>query len=439
MVFKISYRPTLVLAVAACGLVASTPARAQQPALPPAPPATPAPAPPPPANMAPASPAAAPGPVMDLPPERDMPATALPRETAVENALGPGLTGTAVGGYGELTLNAPGNAPAVVDLRRFVLYVGHNFSDRIRFYSEVEVEHAVASSEDAGEIEIEQAYLDGLLGRGLNLRAGLILMPVGIINIYHEPPTFNGVDRPEVDTLIIPSTWREPGVGIFGELGTGFAYQLYLVNGLDATGFSAETAVADGHQEGMLAHARDFGAVGRLSYEPVLATVFGLSGYFATAGNVLRSSVGKVPVGLIEADARTRYHGFTARAELALLFIGDTAALTQALPGVNPDATLPVAKRSQGGYLEAGYDLLRLLAPGTDQSVTLFGRYDYANTQASVVAGLTPDQSFIRHIFTAGLVYRPIPHIAVKGDYRRHEFGAGPGYNELAVALAWMF
>jgi len=378
---------------------------------------------------------------MDLPPERDMPVTALPRETPIENALGreSALSGTAVGGYGELTLNAPSNGPAVVDLRRFVLFVGHNFTDRIRFYSEVEVEHAVASSEDAGEVEIEQAYVDGLVSRWVNLRAGLILMPVGIINIYHEPPTFNGVDRPLVDTLIIPSTWREPGLGIFGELATGFSYQLYLVNGFNANGFTAEAAVADGHQEAMLAAARDFGAVGRLSYEPMLATVFGASGYYATSGNSLRSTVGSVPVGMFEIDARTRYQGFTARAEFAMLFIGDTAALNTTLEANEPTTSLPVAKRSQGGYVEAGYDLMRLIAPSIDQSVTLFGRYDYANTQASVVAPRVADETLIRHIFTAGLVYRPIPQIALKGDYRRHWFGAGPGFNELAAALAWMF
>ena len=285
------------------------------------------------------------------------------RRSRTRSGGAPAINGTAVGGYGELTLNAPSNAPAVVDLRRFVLFVGHNFTDRIRFYSEVEVEHAVSSAEDAGEVEIEQAYVDGLLSRRLNLRAGLILMPVGIINIYHEPPTFNGVDRPEVDTLIIPSTWREPGFGIFGELTTGVAYQLYLINGLNANGFTAETAVADGHQEGMLAAARDFGAVGRLTYEPMLATILGVSGYFATSGNSLRATVGNVPVGLWEIDARTRYRGFTARAEFAMLFIGETAALNQALAANDPTVSLPVAKRSQGGYLEAGYDMMRLLLP----------------------------------------------------------------------------
>jgi hypothetical protein len=269
-------------------------------------------------------------------------------------------------------------------------------------------------------------------------------MPVGIINVYHEPPTFNGVDRPEVDTLIIPSTWREPGFGIFGELATGLSYQLYFVNGMNANGFTAETAVADGHQEAQLAAARDFGGVARLAYEPMLATVVGASGYVATSGNNLRATVGSVPVGLWEIDARTRILGFTARAELAMLFIGDTGPLNQALAANDPAASLPVAKRSQGATLEVGYDLLRLVAPTTDQSVTLFGRFDYANTQASIAqasldAGFAADKTLIRYVYTAGLVYRPIPQIAIKGDYRRHELGAGPGYNELAAGLGWMF
>src|SRR3954447_675103 len=190
MHFKISSRKVAAaLGLALVAALASSTARAQIPVPPgaaaPPTPVAPTTAPPPP-TVPPAAVAPSPGPILELPPERDMPSTALPRETPIENPLGgaPAINGTAVGGYGELTLNAPSNAPAVVDLRRFVLFVGHNFTDRIRFYSEVEVEHAVSSRDDAGEVEIEQAYVDGLLGRRLNLRAGLLLMPVGIINVY---------------------------------------------------------------------------------------------------------------------------------------------------------------------------------------------------------------------------------------------------------------
>jgi hypothetical protein len=371
------------------------------------------------------------------------PAIELPRETAIENPLGRGeaISGTALGGYGELTLNAPSNAPAVVDLRRLVLFVGHNFTDRIRFYSELEIEHAVSSADDQGEVEVEQAYLDGLLGRRLNLRAGLILMPVGIVNIYHEPPTFNGVERPDVDLFVIPSTWREPGIGIFGELADGLRYQLFLVNGLNANGFSAAAAVAEGHQEGQLAAARDFGAVGRVDWEPRLGTDVGLSGYLATAGNSLRGTVGNVPVGLVEVDARTQRGGFRARAEVAFLFIGQAAALNQALAAGDPEqmAAVAVSSQSRGAYLDVGYDVLRLLAPGTLADLTVFGRYDYVDTQVAVPAGFVADRALMRQTLTAGLVYRPIPQIGLKLDYRRHIPGAGDGWNELASAITWMF
>jgi hypothetical protein len=384
------------------------------------------------------------GPVLELPAERDMPQMSLPRETAIENPLrnASAESATAIGGYGELTLNAPAIGQSVIDLRRLVLFVGHNFNERLRFYSELEVEHAVASSDDKGEFEVEQAYLDGLFTRHFNLRGGLIIMPVGIINVYHEPPTFNGVDRPDVDTLVIPSTWREAGVGVFGEITTGLSYQAYVVTSFDANGFTAEGGIAGGHQEAQEAYARDVGLVARLTYEPVLATIFGVSGYTSTSGNTLRDTVGRVPLGLVEADGRTRYHGFTARAELAFLFIGDTAALNQAfLAGTSSDQMMAVAVASQlrGGYLEVGYNLLHLAAPSSSQDLTLFFRYDYANTQAAVAAGFVANPAFIRYTETAGLVYRPIPEIGLKADYRRHEFGAGPSYNELAAAITWMF
>jgi hypothetical protein len=376
-----------------------------------------------------------------------MPKVDLPRESAIENPLREpaAASATTVGGYGELTLNAPSNDPAIVDLRRVVLFVGHNFNEHLRFYSELEVEHAIASSTDQGEFEVEQAYLDGLICKCVNLRAGLIIMPVGIINVYHEPPTFNGVDRPQVDTLIIPSTWREPGLGLFGQLGSsGLSYQLYLVNGFNANGFTAATGVADGHQEAQLAAARDFGGVLRLSYEPRLSTIFGVSAYGATSGNNLRATVGNVPVWLFEADGRTRIHGFTARGELAFMFIGDAAALNQALlPPVagTPDEArvIPVASQLRGGYLEAGYNVLPLVAPATAQDLTLSARYDYANTQVTVPAGFVANPQYVRYTFIAGLTYRPIPEIALKLDYGRHEFAAGPGFNEIATALTWMF
>lgn len=401
-----------------------------------------APRPPPPVTSAPADAAPPQAAPKAASPDQPSPGTSLPRETAIENALGSqGFGGSAIGGYGELTLNAPTNGPGVIDLRRFVLFFGHDFSERIRFYSEVEVEHAVSSASDQGEAEIEQAYLDGLLSRRINLRGGLILMPVGIINIYHEPPSFNGVDRPDVDTFVIPTTWREPGVGVFGELAEGLRYQVYLVNGFNANRFTAESALREGHQEAQLAHAGDFGGVVRLDYEPILGTVLGASAYGATSRNTLPASVGNVPVGLFEVDVRTRRGPFSARAEAALLLVGDAPALNRALQSGSPDqqAAGPVASQSRGGYAEVAYDLFSLFDPTSTQAVTAFARFDYADTQASVPAGFQSRMEFRRISEILGLVYRPIPQIALKADYRFRQLGDGTNSGEFASAITWLF
>ena len=372
------------------------------------------------------------------------PQTTLPRESEIEVPLGAPRpsSGSAFGGYGELTLFVPAGAPSVVDLRRLVLFFGHDFSEKIRFYSEIEVEHAIASSVDKGEVAVEQAFLDGLLSRRLNLRGGLILVPADIVNVYHEPPSFNGVDRPDVDRFIIPTTWREAGVGIFGELAEGLRYQLYAVNGFNANGFTAESAVRNGHQEAQLAYAGDYGAVARVDYEPVLGTVFGATLYEASSGNTLRAAAGRVPVWLFEADVRTRWQGFSARAEAAVVLVSDAEALNRALAAGTPEqqAAGPVSSRAQGGYVEVAYDLLRLLAPESLQSVTAFARFDYADTQAAVPPGpRAPRLEFRRTSEVVGLVYRPLPQIALKGDLRHRQFGAGGGYNELAAAITWLF
>jgi hypothetical protein len=123
------------------------------------------------------------------------------------------------------------------------------------------------------------------------------------------------------------------------------------------------------------------------------------------------------------------------------MFIGDAAALNTAFAAGTPEqmSAVAVSSRLQGGYLEAAYDLLRFLARPTEQTLTLFGRFDYASTQANVPAGFVANLAFVRYTYTAGLVYRPIPEIALKADYRRHEFGAASGFNELAGAITWMF
>ena len=136
---------------------------------------------------------------------------------------------TTVAGYMEVHFNKPEFQDGIVDFHRFILLFAHSFNDRIRFVGELELEHAfVEGLEEAGELELEQAYIDFLLTRGFNVRAGMMLMPIGIINQIHEPPSYYGVERPFVDTVIVPSTWFEVGAGVHGEVGRGWRYRAGL-------------------------------------------------------------------------------------------------------------------------------------------------------------------------------------------------------------------
>src|SRR5438477_3501394 len=135
-----------------------------------------------------------------------------PANTDASAGATPTVSSTTVGGYGEFTYNRYRNTEVdnnQADLRRFVLFFGHRFNDSLRFYSELEFEHAVVSSGDRGEAELEQAFIDYRINDAANFKAGLFLIPLGILNETHEPPTYYGVERNFVETRIIPSTWRE--------------------------------------------------------------------------------------------------------------------------------------------------------------------------------------------------------------------------------------
>src|SRR5262245_46309396 len=235
-------------------------------------------------------------------------------------------------GYMEVHLNKVEDLPTQVDLHRFVLMVGHSFSDRIKFWSEVEVEHAlVEGGEESGEVAIEQAYVDLMGHRRANLRAGMVLVPVGMINERHEPPTFQGVERTFVDTVIIPTTWRDIGAGVFGELGRGFSYKAYVVPGLDATGFSAEEGIAEGRQQGGNADASDPAITGRLEFRSRGFTVGGSVWYGGTGFGLTRFDIDAQQVGVGSIDARYRRGRHELRGQWSMVSIGGAGDLNRAI------------------------------------------------------------------------------------------------------------
>ena len=204
----------------------------------------------------------------------------------------------------------------VIDFHRFVLLVSHSFSPRLRFVGELELEHAfVEGLEEAGELELEQAYVDFLLKREFNLRAGMMLVPIGIINERHEPPVYHGVERPFVDTVIIPTTWFEAGAGVHGELRRGFRYRAYVMAPLNSLEFSADEGIRGGRQKGSNANVRNVAYTGRLEYIGVRNLVLGASGWRGKSTFALPRLETTVTIG--EVDARYRRQRLELRGQFA--------------------------------------------------------------------------------------------------------------------------
>jgi hypothetical protein len=346
---------------------------------------------------------------------------------------------TTVGGYGEIHYtNASGpNTPGVATLRRFVVYLAHTFTDQLAFRSELEVEDArVEPGGTAGELEIEQAFLDYRLGDRLTVRTGLVLVPVGIINETHEPPTFNGVARPGFDHDVIPTTWREIGVGAVGNLGGGgFAYRIYLLNGLRAEGFSAEEGIREGRGEGQNASFANPSLTGRLEWARPGLKIGGSFWYGGSANQAPTLGTGPfaAPVTLLSADARYEAGAFTARAVAANISVSHAE-------DINAAYGAGVGSRIAGGYLEVAYDLLHHLAPASPQKLFAFARHERYDTQASVPAGTTRDPALARRITTFGLTYKPTSNTAFKGDYTllRNHAGAGET-NVVSLGIGYQF
>jgi len=182
---------------------------------------------------------------------------------------------THIGGYGELHYNnfdSDSGKDDEIDFHRFVLHFGHEFTDRLRFQSELEFEHALTSEDGPGEVELEQAYIEYDINDQLTTRGGVFILPIGIMNETHEPATFYGVERNDVENIIIPGTWWAGGAGLSGRYASGLSWDLAIHEGLkmDATltGNDADKnfRVRSGRQKTAEADASDLAYTGRVKY-----------------------------------------------------------------------------------------------------------------------------------------------------------------------------
>jgi len=344
---------------------------------------------------------------------------------------------TALSGYMDFHYNKPELADGRLDFHRFVLLVTHRFSDRIRFVGELELEHALVEGlEEAGELELEQAYVDFLLSRELNVRAGMMLMPIGIINERHEPPVFYGVERPFVDTVIVPSTWFEVGAGVHGEIGRGWRYRAFVVSPLNAAEFDADEGVRGGRQKGSDSNIGRPGVTGRVEYVGVRYLTVGASGWSGQSGFEFRPLF-DVPVSLAEADVRYSRGRLDLRGQVAQIWVrnADRVNAMRALAtGISPN----VARSLRGFYLEAGY---RIVAHPEAGELGAFLRYENFDTQHRMPEGYTALPEFDRTAWVVGATYWPEPDIAVKVDYsivsNRSAVVVAP--DSLNIGLGWWF
>jgi hypothetical protein len=319
-------------------------------------------------------------------------------------------------GYMEVHLNKEQDLPAEADLHRFVLMVGHTFTDRIKFWSEVEIEHAfVEGGEESGEVAVEQAYIDLMVRRGFNVRSGMVLVPVGIVNERHEPPTFHGVERTFVDTVIVPTTWRDVGAGVFGELGKGLTYRAYVLPGLDATGFSADEGIKGGRQQGGHADASESAVSGRLEYRRGSLTAGGSFWVGGSGFGLSRLDIETPDVGVWSLDARYRRGRLETRGQWSVVTIDGAGDLNRALQmqtGLNPN----IASRLLGAYGEAAW---RVSPDSWLHEIVAFGRYELYDTQNRMPDGFLPLEEFQRSAWVVGTTYFPDPDVAFKFDVVR--------------------
>ena len=356
-----------------------------------------------------------------------------------------GKKGVSIGGYGEFVYERfdqtredgePSGLRSQADLLRAVLYFGYKFDDQWVLNTEIEAEHAVTASDKGGEVEIEFAYLDYLFSRHLRARAGLVLIPAGLINELHEPPTFLGVLRPDVEQVLIPSTWRELGAGFYGDTGS-FSYRLYAVNGLNAKGYTAE-GIEEGSQEGSEAAAENWAVTGRLDWTPVSGALVGASFFSGNSDQGERTPSGKSFSGtttLFDVHADWKWRGLWVRGLYVRTAISDAAAINE-VNGFQGDES--VGSRQWGWYLQAGFDVFSLKA-GSRLSLTPFVRYERYDTQSEVPTGYDRNPASDVKLLTVGAVFKPIEQIAVKLDWQERKNAASTGVNQWNIGLGYLF
>ena len=379
---------------------------------------------------------------------------------APASAISPNL---GLWGYGEIYYTHPTKDKSLTeaDLARAVFGIGYKFDDRTSFNSEFEVEHAVASSSDAGEFEVEQFYIDHQLTDSINAKAGLYLMPVGLLNEHHEPTNYYGVQRNFVETLIIPSTWREGGVGLHGTSDIGLTWDLGVTTGLNLGGWNnspedpqyrtaldlEDNDVAPMqamHQELQLANAQHLSQYAGLNY----VGVPGLQvGGFAFTGNL---ALPVVPANLPQSRLtlwETHARWTPGDADISAVYARGTISKTATYNLDNTGVSNPIPSSFLGYYVQGAYKVWE----SGGEKLTPFVRwehYDMGASYAGIAPGFTTTPTGLAsdgkpwpqphdRVWTAGANFYLNPNVVLKADYQRFNVNTDLTRVDLGLGLAF--
>lgn len=350
-----------------------------------------------------------------------------------EDSLSAGLTAksnpTVISGYGQ--------AQVIYDLRlktgeanltRNILFIGHRFSDKIALFSELELENAkIAAGNPSGEISLEQLFLKFNLNTNNYIVAGLFIPRIGIINENHLPTTFNTNERPFVEQLVIPSTWRELGIGFYGPISSvpGLNYSASVINGLNSAGFTQGSGLRDGRFEGSKATASNIAINASLLYYVNHFRIQGSTYYGGSAGlnkreaDSLQLNYGAFGTPVMLNEINVQYNGpkgLQAKALAAVVAISDAEQINRAYANNTPEQMF-------GYYAEVGYNIFKPFAKLNQKSMLLFVRYEQMDLNALVAVNGVSDDLQKKQFIIAGIHYQPIKGISVKLDYTQRITG----------------
>ncbi len=340
-----------------------------------------------------------------------------------------GNSGLHIGGYGQVDFNLNEREGTInnngkLDVHRLVTFFGYNFNDKVSFVSEVEFEHV-------SEVYVEQAFLDYKINNNLSVNAGLMLIPMGIQNLYHEPPTFNGVERTNVDKYIIPTTWREMGFGISGRsIEHSINYQAMLVNGFngydDGGVFSGKSGLRSGRQKGAESYITYPDFAGRVSYYGNPGLNLGFSAYLGDSeskaydgldlsDDVAVSSADSTIVGIqmIGIDARYIKGSVQFTGQYVIADLSNTDQY-------NVHTGKDLGSKLTGYYYEIGYNLMDGIIPSISsntEELIAFARYENYNTHAET-EGIAINDAYNRTEITFGLGFKVAKGAVFKADYQ---------------------